>query len=332
MIRIAVIAFAVVMFLATASFGLWTVKCEDFLSNTNVTAEITVPKKNGFNVMYENVIAKLNPPFLFRQYLIKVKEVDLNMKYGYYKVEDTPLKDFLDNLIKGKQSTMKITFPEGFNTYDMAGRVGRFIVDDPDEFTRLIRDREYIYNLTGQNLDSLEGYLYPSTYTFEPLTKPKTVIKTLYWYFKKQLPADIESRAAALGMSVHDIIILASIIQKETFDPSEAPLISSVYHNRLRKGMRLQADPTVIYGLLPDFDGNLRKRDLQNPDNPYNTYRHNGLPPTPICNPTKMAIDAALYPAQTNYLFFVADKNRKHTFSVNYDEHREKVYINQKLQ
>lgn len=330
MLRIAVIAFAVVMFLATASFGLWTVKCEDFLSNTRVTAEITVPKQNGFNVMYETVIAKLHPPFLFREYLIRVKEIDINMKYGYYKVEDTPLKDFLNSIILGKQSTMKITFPEGFNTYDMSARVGRFIVDDGEEFFRLTRDKNYIYELTGQNLDSLEGYLYPSTYTFEPMTRPKKVIKTLYWYFKKQLPADIESRAAALGMSVNDIIILASIIQKETYDPAEAPLISSVYHNRLRKGMRLQADPTVIYGLMPEFDGNLRKRDLQDPSNPYNTYRHGGLPPTPICNPTRMAINAALYPADTDYLYFVADKNHKHTFSVSYDEHREKVNINQK--
>ncbi|WP_303851435.1 endolytic transglycosylase MltG [Seleniivibrio woodruffii] len=330
MIRIAVIAFAVVMFLATASFGLWTVKCEDFLSNTRVTAEITVPKQNGFNVMYENVIAKLNPPFMFREYLIRVKEIDLNMKYGYYKVEDTPLKDFLNDIILGKQSTMKITFPEGYNTYDMAARVGRFIVDDGEEFLRLTRDKNYIYELTGQNLESLEGYLYPSTYTFEPMTRPKKVIKTLYWYFKKQLPADIESRAAALGMSVNDIIILASIIQKETYDPAEAPLISSVYHNRLKKGMRLQADPTVIYGLLPEFDGNLRKRNLQDPSNPYNTYRHGGLPPTPICSPTRMAINAALYPADTDYLYFVADKNHRHTFSVSYDEHREKVNVNQK--
>jgi len=330
MYKIAFIAFTVVMFLATASFGLWTVKCEDFINNTRITAEISIPKGNGFNVMYENVIAKLDTPPLFRQYLIRMKEVDLNMKFGYYKVEDTPLKDFLDMIILGRQSVMKITFPEGFNTYDMSKRVGRFVVDDGEEFFRLTRDPQYIYELTGQNLESLEGYLYPSTYTFEPLTKPKTVIKTLYFYFKKQLPADIESRAAALGMSVNDIIILASIIQKETYDSSEAPLISSVYHNRLKKGMRLQADPTVIYGLLPDFDGNLRKRDLQDSSNPYNTYRKGGLPPTPICNPTKMAIEAALNPANTDYLYFVADKNRRHTFSVTYDEHREKVNVNQK--
>lgn len=307
-------------FVTTSSFGFWTVSCENFINNTRVSAEVIIPKKNGFNVFYEAVFKDMDTPFFFKFYLTKIKKLDVNLKYGYYKADDITLAEFFDMVSSGRQSTMKITFPEGYNIYDMDTRLRRFISDDTDDFLTLVKDREYIMALTGQPLDSLEGYLYPSTYSFDPFTKPKQVIKTMYWLFNQQLPADIGEKAAALGMSVNDIIILASIIQKETFDPQEAPLISSVYHNRLRKNMRLQADPTVIYGLLPDFDGNLKKKHLYDRSNPYNTYRMTGLPPTPICSPTKMAIDAALNPADTPYLYFVADKNRKHTFSVDYND------------
>lgn len=325
-----IIAAIVFIFVVTSAFGLWTVRCEDFINNTRINAEVAIPSKLGFTVMYDKVIASLNPPVMFRYYLTKVKKVDVNMKYGYYKVTDTPLKDFLDDVILGRQSTIKITFPEGYNTYDMAERMSRFIVDDENEFVSLIHDRAFIKELTGMDLPSLEGYLYPNTYTFPPFTKPKTVIKTMYWLFKTQLPYDAESKAASLGMSLNEIIILASIIQKETYDPSEAPIIASVYYNRLRSNMRLQADPTVIYGLLPDFNGNLTKRELQNRHNPYNTYKMKGLPPTPICNPSKVAIEAALNPAQTNYLYFVADKNHKHVFSENYNDQVNNVNMFQK--
>lgn len=324
-----IIAVIVFIFLVTSAFGLWTVHCEDFM-NTRINAEVAIPSKMGFTVMYDKVIAGLNPPVGFKYYLTKIKKVDVNMKYGYYKVTNTPLKDFLDNVILGKQSTIKITFPEGYNTYDIANRMSRFIVDDENEFMTLIHDRQFILELTGKNLPSLEGYLYPNTYTFEPFTKPKTVIKTMYWLFRTQLPQNAEELAAAQGLTLNEAIILASIVQKETYDPSEAPIIASVYYNRLRSNMRLQADPTVIYGLLPDFNGNLTKRELQNRNNPYNTYRMKGLPPTAICNPSKVAIEAVLNPAHTNYLFFVADKNHKHVFSENYNDQINNVNMFQK--
>lgn len=320
MIKKLLIAVIFIAFVTTSSFGFWTVSCENFINNTRVTTEITIPKKNGFNVFYEAVFKDLDTPFFFRLYLTKVKKTDINLKYGYYKVSDVSLSEFLEIVTTGKQSDLKITFPEGYNTYDMANRISRFLAESGDDFILLTKDREFIMALTGQPLDSLEGYLYPNTYSFPPYTTSKQIIKTMYWLFNQQLPPNIGERAAELGMTVNEIITLASIIQKETYDAQEAPIISSVYHNRLRKNMRLQADPTVIYGLLPDFDGNLTKSQLRDASNPYNTYKMKGLPPTPICNPTKMAIEAALYPADTDYLFFVADNSGRHTFSVDYKD------------
>jgi UPF0755 protein len=131
------------------------------------------------------------------------------------------------------------------------------------------------------------------------------------------------ARAHALGMSVHEVVTLASIIEKETGDPAERPLIASVFHNRLERGMRLETDPTVIYG-IEDFDGNLTRKHLRTPT-PYNTYLNKGLPPGPIASPGKAALEAALYPAESGYLFFVSRKDGTHQFSSTLKEHREAV-------
>jgi UPF0755 protein len=124
-------------------------------------------------------------------------------------------------------------------------------------------------------------------------------------------------------MSVHEVVTLASIIEKETGEPAERPLIASVFHNRLQKGMRLETDPTVIYG-IEDFDGNLTRKHLRTPT-PYNTYLIKGLPPGPIASPGQAALEAALYPAETDYLFFVSRKDGTHQFSSNLKDHQKAV-------
>ena len=126
-----------------------------------------------------------------------------------------------------------------------------------------------------------------------------------------------------MGFTVHEIVTLASIIEKETGEASERPVISSVFHNRLEKGMRLESDPTVIYG-IEDFDGNITRKDLRTPT-PYNTYVIKGLPPGPIANPGKMSLQAALYPADTEYIFFVSKKDSTHKFSKTLKEHNRAV-------
>jgi UPF0755 protein len=142
--------------------------------------------------------------------------------------------------------------------------------------------------------------------------------------FNKNLPKKFTEKIKKQGLSFYQGIILASIIQKETYKLDEYPLIASVFYNRLKKRMRLQSDPTVIYG-MENYQGNIQKKDLLNKSNVYNTYKHSGLPPTPICNPSKHALDAVINPRQTNYLYFVADKKGGHIFSTNYQDHRKNI-------
>lgn len=317
-------------FLVTSIAGLWIVKCEKFLDNTIVTIELEIEPNSTFNDLYKRLFEHLETPTLFRQYLIKRVKLDRNMKYGYYRAKELPVRRVIDAVMKGRQSTMKVTIPEGYNIYDVSNRVSERIVESASEFLKTVKDKSFVKNLTGEEYATLEGFLYPDTYFFPPKSTPKFVASSMYQAFLKLLPADFDAKAKKLGLTRYEAIILASIIQKETYDTAEAPIISSVFHNRLKYRMRLQADPTIIYGLYPEFDGNITKRNLRDSSNPYNTYKINGLPPTPICSPSKIALEAAVNPADTKYLYFVADKNRKHIFSKNYREHTNKVNKHQK--
>lgn len=330
MFRFIMAAVILAAFLLTSAAGLWVVKSENFLDNTIVTVELEIEKNSTFADLYSRLFKHLNTPPFFREYLIYKVKLDRNMKYGYYRAEELPVRRLIDAVMKGRQSTIKITFPEGYNIYDVANRISEKIVDSAAQFIKTVKNKEYIRQLTGKDYASLEGFLYPDTYFFPPKSSPEFVASSMYQAFLKLMPEDFDKKAEKLGLTRYEAVILASIIQKETYDPAEAPLISSVFHNRLKYRMRLQADPTIIYGLYPEFDGNITKTDLRDTSNPYNTYKINGLPPTPICSPSKTALEAAVNPADTKYLYFVADKERKHVFSTNYKDHMRQVYIHQK--
>lgn len=175
----------------------------------------------------------------------------------------------------------------------------------------------------------MEGFLYPGTYKFPKNVTAYDIMKFMYDEFKKNLPADFEEKVKAHGLSFYDAINLASIVQKETYNEVEAPIVASVYYNRLKIRMRLQADPTILYGkfLRNNFEIKIGRSDLQDETNIYNTYKHYGLPPTPICSPSAIALEAVANPADTKYLYFVADKERKHLFSETYEQHRR--YVNE---
>jgi len=170
---------------------------------------------------------------------------------------------------------------------------------------------------------TLEGYLFPETYRLPKGQSARAtagVLVNQFFTVWKQL----EPRAREQKVSMKDLVTLASIIEKETGVAEERPLIAAVFLNRMRRGMRLETDPTVIYG-IPNFDGNLRRRDLENPDNPYNTYKISGLPPGPISNPGRGALEAALAPAPVDSLFFVSKNDGTHVFSDTYAEHERRV-------
>jgi UPF0755 protein len=171
----------------------------------------------------------------------------------------------------------------------------------------------------GITASNLEGYLFPDTYRLSWSTTPEKVAQVMVEQFRKTITDSLMRRAEEIGFSLAQVVTLASMIEAEAKDGNERDLISAVYHNRLRRGMLLQCDPTVIYA-LPKLDRPLLLKDLE-VDSPYNTYRYPGLPPGPICNPGKASILAALYPAGVNYLYFVATGEGSHIFSATLAQH-----------
>lgn len=184
------------------------------------------------------------------------------------------------------------------------------------------------YSVASKPVSSVEGYLFPNTYHLMREMTPEEIIQIMVQQFQKVFNQELIQRACQLGLSQREVVILASIIEKEASLPEEKPIVSAVFHNRLKKKMPLQSDPTVIYG-IKNFNGNLTRADLERPS-PYNTYLFNGLPPTPICNPGKDAILAALYPSPVSHLYFVSRNDGSHHFSSTVEEHNRAVWKYQK--
>lgn len=248
---------------------------------------------------------------------------DKNLKAGEYPLSAamTP-NQVLDVLVDGKTYLHRITIPEGFTLKQIAEELRKSQLGHADEFLTLAKDPQYVSSFEI-SASSLEGYLFPDTYYFPKSATTKMIISKMIERFDEQFQAQWYDRAKAMGLTVHEIVTLASIIEKETGAAFERPIISSVFHNRLKKKMRLESDPTVIYD-IPNFDGNIKRKHLR-ALTPYNTYRIKGLPPGPIANPGQESIKAALYPHKTDYLFFVSKKDTTHHFSKTIQEHQRAV-------
>jgi len=227
-------------------------------------------------------------------------------------------KELLRVFIDRKVVYHDITVPEGFNLSEIAQLMIATSLITGEEVDEAIHDKGLIARF-GIPANSMEGYLFPDTYRFTRPDDAYIMIERMYEELNKRLTEDLKVRARELNFSMHQILTLASVIEKETGAAEERELISSVFHNRLRIAMPLQSDPTVIYG-IPSFNGNLTKEHLGT-SGPYNTYLNTGLPPTPICSPGIEAIRAALNPADTDYLYFVARGDGTHQFSNSYRQH-----------
>lgn len=234
--------------------------------------------------------------------------------------------DILGKLIRGDVKGYRITVPEGFTLRQVLERLLASKLVDEKEFLRLSTDRQFLSTL-GIEGRSLEGYLFPDTYKLDRSMDTRYIIKLMVDQFWHHVTPSMTKRSADLGLTVDQFVTLASIIEKETGRKEEMPLIAAVFHNRLKQRMPLQSDPTVIYG-IPDFDGNLRKQDLLT-KTPYNTYLFAGLPPGPIANPGLDALQAALYPAEVDYLYFVSKNDGSHQFSDNLSQHNTAVRTHQ---
>jgi UPF0755 protein len=260
--------------------------------------------------------------FKFRM-LARLEGYDRRLKAGEYSLSSSMSpRDILERMAKGLVRLHRLTVPEGFTMMQIADQVGKAELAPAVDILQRAQDPAYA-RARGINAPSLEGYLFPETYFFPRTVTPDGIIAAMLQAFRSAFPPEWERRAAELGFTVHEAVTLASIIEKETGDPSERSLISSVFHNRLKRGMRLETDPTVIYGIT-NFDGNLTRKHLETPT-PFNTYIIRGLPPGPIASPGRDALKAALYPAQTDYVFFVSKNNGTHHFSTNLADHNRAV-------
>ena len=234
--------------------------------------------------------------------------------------------ELLDHLISGNGLLLRVTLPEGFNYQQVTARLVEQGLGTSKVYTELFKDPE-LRELSGiAGLRTLEGVLFPETYFVATESSEREVLALMIREFRKQF-TQLRQEVAAEGgvpLSDHELLILASMVEKETGNPEDRSLIAGVFHNRLRIGMRLQSDPTVIYG-LKEFDGNLTRRHLESPT-PFNTYTEPGLPPTPISNPGWDALVSSLQPASVKYLYFVARGDGSSAFSRTLREHQQAVW------
>jgi len=254
----------------------------------------------------------------------RIEGISRKVRVGYYGLStNMSLWEVLDALRKGKIIEYEVVIPEGYNVYQIAWTLsGTPLVSDPQEFIKLVKNKEYVHSV-GIDADSLEGYLFPDTYFLPKGIKLEDIPRKMVQRYKAAFVDSYRRRAKDLGFSEHQIITLASIVEKEAKVPSERKLIAAVYHNRLKLGMKLQADPTAVYGTKA-WITKVTAQDLKR-KSPYNTYLHKGLPPGPIANPGEGSILATLYPDNADYLFFVAQGDGSHFFSKDFDAHAKAI-------
>jgi len=293
-----------------------------------VTVNVVIPPATATpeigDILFENGLIK--HPFIFK-YRVKKRAVDNQLKAGVYTLSTgMDLNSIIDNLTKGVKdlNTVRFTIPEGYEIQQVADKLEREGLVNKERFLELVSDKnnfqdkyEFLRELDKQ---SLEGFLFPSTYEIFVGSKEEDIIEKMLNEFEKIYNKDIKHSLDKFDLSLNEAVTLASIVEREGKLDSERPIMSAVFHNRLKKGMALQSCATVQY-ILGE-----RKEDLSTEDtsieSPFNTYIYSGLPPTPIASPGKASIVAALNPEDVDYLFFVlTGEDGSHTFSITYEEH-----------
>ncbi len=274
-------------------------------------------------------------PRVLRLYL-RVTGLGDNLKAGDYRF-DSPISPLqaIDKIRRGDVYLERVTIPEGFNRFDiaetLATKTGKAT---KEEFLHLMEDQTPILDI-APSARNLEGYLFPDTYSYTSKTTPEELILLMVNRFKEVFTPEWQARASELGMTVHQVVTLASIVEEEARLPEERPLVASVFHNRLKIGMQLASDPTFIYAaiLANDYDGNPNQPRHRRRDSRYNTYLYPGLPPGPIASPGRASLEATLFPAESDYLYFVVNgTGGHHKFSRTSAEHEAAVEEYRKLQ
>ena len=301
---------------------------------TNHDAEIFVDLPPGTS---EREIARrladagvVPDPWTFR-IAARLARADRRLQAGEYRFAGaaTPY-DVVSRIVRGDVFHVGLTFPEGLTIREMAPIFERHGLGPAADFEHAASDATLA---AGFDIDAktLEGYLFPSTYRLSRRATASVVVQTMVTQFARVLDQSLRDEAARQQMTVREVVTIASLVEKETAQPEERPIVAAVYRNRLEKRMPLQCDPTVIYALMRQgrWNGNLTKADLQM-DSPFNTYRYAGLPPTPIASPGRGSLEAALRPADVPYLYFVSRNDGTHVFATTLAEHNRNVVTWQK--
>jgi len=326
--RIAIIftgLLSLIMIVIIVGFGLYFIKPAQ---NGGLDQVITIPegmslKEVAGSLESKGIITNKTVFILWTRLMGNSRQI----KAGEYRLSSDmePIR-IMEILTRGIIITYPVIIPEGFSIEQIGDILAANDLVDKTRFISLAHEPDILqkYGISGP---SLEGYLYPDTYQFGRGLSPALIIDVMVKRFW-EIMEPYRKRIEALGMTVEKVVTLASIVEKETGRSEEMPVIAGVFLNRLRKGMRLDSDPTVIYG-MNDFAGNLTRKDLLE-STPYNTYVIRGLPPGPIANPGLASIKAVLYPAETDYLYFVSKNDGTHYFSRTIEEHNRAVRIYQK--
>ena len=258
---------------------------------------------------------------LYWKLFARFKQQTQKIKSGEYQIRgDLSPEEILSLLVSGETIRYQLTVIEGNRFNDFWEEI-----QANEKVKKTIPSVPILLSKLGIEQENPEGLFLPETYSYSADTTDLELFQRSYRFMQEYLDKVWQDREADLPLNnAYEALILASIVEKETGAAHERPLIAGVFVNRLRKGMRLQTDPTIIYGMGDAFDGNLRKKDLLR-DNPYNTYTRYGLPPTPICLPGREAIDAVLHPEKTDKLYFVSKGDGTHYFSKTYREHQNAV-------
>ena len=293
------------------------------------TAEATIPEGASFRktaaILEQQGV--ITDPLLF-VLLAKIKKAEYSIKAGQYSITlpVTPL-DIIDKLVRGEVVLISVTIPEGSNLFDIARILEQAGLKPSADVLRKATDGGFARSMGLEDNETMEGFLFPDTYKFCRSMHLDQMLTRMAVRFRDVFALELQAAPAAGGLSPRQLVVLASLVEKEAANPSERAVIAGVFYNRLKLGMRLECDPTVAYGARledPSFTGRLRKKHLQ-AANSYNTYQIKGLPAGPICNPGLASLRAVLKPASVDYLFFVSRNNGTHQFSRTLEQHNRAV-------
>lgn len=316
------VALVLVVFAAAAAFALWAIFGDRTLPAASTP--VIIPRGETASGAAQKLASErvISSPFLF-DVLARVSGKSGEIKAGEFRfAAHQSLADVLKVVTtQGEQVAQWVTLPEGYTAKEMAEAIAAKGISNQSALERSFLDGSI--DVDGSRTPSLEGYLYPSTYLIPKDASAADVAAILTGEFKKQLPADAAARAKALGLTVPQVVTLASLIEREAKADDERALMAGVYYNRLRRKMPLEVDATIEY-IFPEHKTVITRADLAI-DSPYNTYKNTGLPPTPIANPGKPSLWAAFHPQPSEYLFYVYKGDGHHAFSSTYAEHEANV-------